>query len=321
MKNKYKKIYKLIKRYPQIVIARHIGPDPDAIGGQLALKELILNTFPQKEVYSIGKSSSRFKFLGQLDKLKDDFEPQNSLLIVIDTPDIKRIDDANPKDYAQVIKIDHHPFIDKYGTIEVVDENASSSCQLILELIYTTKFKLTKEIAEKLYIGIASDTERFLHPYTTARTFQLVSKLIADTNLNFTNLYESLYTRPLNEIRFKGYIFQNITVTENGVAYIKITDEIIKEYKVDTASAGNMINDLKYVNEIKVWVFLTEDIKTNLIRVSLRSNKIVINELATTYGGGGHKYAAGARLSSWIEADNLIEDLNKLAKKCPNEKD
>ena len=63
------------------------------------------------------------------------------------------------------------------------------------------------------------------------------------------------------EVRFEGYIYQNLTLTDNGVAYIKITDKIMKEYNVDSAAAGNMINDLKFVNEIMVWIFYQKILK------------------------------------------------------------
>ena len=62
-----KRIYKLIKKYDSIVIARHVGPDPDALGSQLGLKESILATFPNKKVYAVGHPASRFKYIGDLD--------------------------------------------------------------------------------------------------------------------------------------------------------------------------------------------------------------------------------------------------------------
>ena len=132
------------------------------------------------------------------------------------------------------------------------------------------------------------------------------------SNIEFTNLYSSLYTRPLSEVKFEGYIYQNLEITNNHVAYIKLTDEILKKFEVDSASAGNMINDLKYVNEILVWVFFSEDTKMNIIKANIRSRGPVINEIASKYGGGGHKYASGARLKSWIDADNLIKDLDEI---------
>ena len=99
-------------------------------------------------------------------------------------------------------------------------------------------------------------------------------------------------------------------VTDNGLAYIKITDEMLKEFEVDSASAGNIISELTCIDGILVWVFLTEDKKSNLIRANIRSRGPVVNELASIYGGGGHKFASGARLVSWEQADNLIVDLD-----------
>lgn len=314
MPNIYRKIYKEIKKYNSIVIARHIGADPDALGSQFALKELILNKFPNKTVYAIGNPSNRFKFMGALDKIEE-IDTKNTLLIILDTPDIKRIDGINNyKDYAYTIKIDHHPVVDKFANIELIDESASSTSQLILEFIFKNYLKLNPEIAKNLYTGIVSDTGRFMHNYTTERTFYLVNKLIKKTNLNFTSLYEPLYMRPLTEIRFQGYIYENMEVTENGLAYIKITDELLKEYEVDSASAGNIISELKYINQILVWIFLTEDKKSNIIRANIRSRGPIINEIAAIYGGGGHKYASGARLTSWNQVDSLIEDLDKITK-------
>lgn len=309
MNNSFKMVAKLIKKYNNIVIARHIGADPDALGSQLALREMIKNMYPNKKVLAIGNPSSRFKFMGTLDKCDDITEP--TLLIVLDTPDIKRIDGAILDDYDYVIKIDHHPVVDDFANLSIVMEDASSTAQILLELFFANRFKITESIARLLYLGVISDTDRFLHDYTSVKTFALVTKLLEETNIDFTSLYAPLYMRPLAEIRFQGYIYQNMEITENGLAYIKITDDLLKEYGVDSASAGNMINDLKFVNEIITWAFFTEDKKSNLIRVNIRSRGPYINEIASKYNGGGHKYASGARLTSPKQIDDLIEDLDQ----------
>ena len=309
MNNSFKMVAKLIKKYNNIVIARHIGADPDALGSQLALREMIKNMYPNKKVLAVGNPSSRFKFMGTLDRVDDITEP--TLLIVLDTPDIKRIDGAILDDYDYVIKIDHHPIVDDFANLSIVMEDASSTAQILLELFFANRFKITESIARLLYLGVISDTDRFLHDYTSVKTFALVTKLLEETNIDFTSLYAPLYMRPLAEIRFQGYIYQNMEITENGLAYIKITDDLLKEYGVDSASAGNMINDLKFVNEIITWAFFTEDKKSNLIRVNIRSRGPYINELASKYNGGGHKYASGARLTSPKQIDDLIEDLDQ----------
>ena len=307
----FRDIFKLIKKYNNIVIARHIGADPDALGSQFALKELIKENFDEKQVYAVGSTASKFRFMGALDK-PENIHLSETLLIVLDTPDKKRIDGIDDiSEYGSVIKIDHHPFVEKYADIEYIEE-CSSTSQLIFKFILDNKLKITKKIAENIYLGIVGDTDRFLHDYTTNETIELVSKLLNMSNIDFTNLYSQLYSRPLSEVKFQGYIYQNLEITKNKVAYIKLTDEILKQYEVDSASAGNMINDLKYVNEILVWVFFSEDTKMDIIKANIRSRGPVINEIASKYGGGGHKYASGARLKSWIDADNLIKDLDEI---------
>jgi len=307
----FKEIYRQIKKYDTIVIARHIGADPDALGSQFALKELIYVNFKNKHIYAVGSVASRFRFMGNLDKI-DDIDKAKSLLIILDTPDKKRIDGIdNIDEYGMVIKIDHHPFVEKFSNLEYIEPSASSASQLVFKFALDNKLKLTEKIAQNIYLGIVGDTDRFLHNYTTKETFELVTKLLDMTNIKFTKLYEPLYSRPLSEVRFQGYIYQNLKLTENNVAYIKLPEDVLKKFEVDAASAGNMINDLKFVNEILIWVFFSEDTKAGIIKANIRSRGPVINEIANKYGGGGHVYASGARLKTWEEAELLIKDLDE----------
>ena len=107
-----KQIYEEIKKYNTIVIARHIGVDPDALGSQFALKEAINLNFPDKLVYAVGSKSSRYNYFPKLDRYEMT-DNDNVLLIVVDTPDKKRVDINRIDTFPNVCKIDHHPFIDK----------------------------------------------------------------------------------------------------------------------------------------------------------------------------------------------------------------
>jgi len=308
-----KKIYNEIKKYDKIVIARHVGADPDALGSSIGLKETIEHTFPNKKVYVVGLPASRFKYLGDLDKFTEDMY-KDALLIVTDTPDKDRVDSVDTTKFKKTIKIDHHPFIEKYCDIEWIDDTASSASQMIIELIYNTKLKLTKSAAEKLYIGLVADTDRFLFYYTTPKTFLLVSKLIRDTNLDFSNLYELLYMRSFKEVKFGGYIADNLKVTEHGFAYLKIDEEILEKYNVDAATAGNMVNNFNYISDVYAWGIFSFDKKNNNIRASIRSRGPVINKVVSNYNGGGHVRSCGARLKDFEEIDLLIKDLDLVCK-------
>ena len=270
----FDKIFDVIKKYDNIVIAHHIGVDPDAMASTVGLKNSIMLTFPNKKVRLAGSGSNRFSYFGKLDKPEE--VKENTLLIVCDTPDIRRIDGAGElSQYSDVVKLDHHPFIDKFGEYEYIDTTASSAAQIILELINETPLLMDKEIAEQLFWGIVSDTNRFMFSCTSSKTFHLVGDLVKKYDLEVAELYKPLYARPISEVRLEGYISTNMFVTENGVGYIKISDEKLQEFHTDAAAPGNMIGDFNYINEVLVWLFITEDVKNNNFRISIRSSNSI----------------------------------------------
>ena len=114
----------------------------------------------------------------------------------------------------------------------------------------------------------------------------------------------------MNEVRLEGYIALNMNVTENGLGYKQITNEVLNQLEGDSASAGNMINNFNFIKEVLVWATITEDVKNDQIRVSIRSRGPEINEVAEKYNGGGHKFASGAKLKSFDEAMQLLQDLD-----------
>lgn len=309
---KYKTIYKLIESFDTIVIARHVGVDPDAMSSQLALRDSILKTFPNKTVLAVGSGSVKFTYLGKLDKLKDDIH--DALLFVLDTPDQKRVDGISNFDvFVKKVKMDHHPFMEEFCDIEVINDKSSSASEIVLDFIKETGLVLDTSIAEKLFIGLASDTNRFMFN-SSKDTFWKVAELLETYNLDISSLYEKLYLRPINEVRLQGYIGENMIITEHGVGYVKITNDTITKFQADVSSAGNMVNNFNYIDGVYVWITMTEDVKNNLIKANIRSRGPIINTVAEHYHGGGHKFASGARVFSWEEADALIRDLDTASK-------
>ena len=311
----YKKIFKAIKSYNNIVIARHIGIDPDAMASQVALRDSIKLTFPDKNVYAVGSGLVRFNFMGKLDKITDYGKMDDTLLIVLDTPDKRRVDIEEELKYNYSVKIDHHPFIEKFCDVEVIDHDKSSCSEMIYDLIKETKLELNKDICEILYAGIVADTNRFLFNNSKAETFLVASEMIKDYNIDITSVYTGLYQRPMAEVRLFGYMASNMKITENGVGFIKISDEVLTKYKVDSATSGNLINEFNSIKELLVWITATEDVKNNIIRVSIRSKGPVVNKVAERFGGGGHALASGVKLPSFLEVDDLIKALDDVCDK------
>lgn len=307
-----KQIYEEIKKYNTIVIARHIGVDPDALGSQFALKYALELSFRDKNVYAVGTKSSRYNYFPKLDKYEK-IDNDDVLLIVVDTPDKKRVDIANIESFPHVCKIDHHPFIEKFGEYEYIDYKASSAAELVLRFLYENGMPIDKTIAELIYYGVVSDTNRFLFN-TTYETFDMVEKLIKTYDIDISMIYKNLYARPLSEVRFQGYISTNLKVTENGFAYVIIKNDTLIEYGVDASSAGNMVNNFNNIDEVFVWATVSEDIKNGVYKFNIRSRGPIVNSIAEKYSGGGHALASGAKVKTLEEVDKLINDLDNICK-------
>ena len=132
------------------------------------------------------------------------------------------------------------------------------------------------------------------------------------------SLYDILYTRPFSEHKFIAFITNNLVIDENGLGYIKISDQDLKEFNVDVATPSNLINGYNFIDELLVWIFITEDVKNNQYKISIRSRGPIINTIANNYNGGGHKFASGAKLETMAEVDNLIKDLSAACKDYEN---
>ncbi len=312
-----KEIIKKIKEYDNIVIARHIGPDPDALASEIALRDSIKLTFPKKNVYAVGNSVSKFRYFGELDRI-DDKTLNKPLLIILDVPNKSRIDGINYEVYDYVIRIDHHPNVEELANLELVDERASSTCELIVELINNTKLKMNYNIAANLFLGIVADSDRFLLSYTTPKTFKIVTMLIEEYNLNINKLYDNLYERPMNEVRFQSFIALNMVITENNFGYIKLDKKVMDEFKVDSSAASNMVNNFNFIKDLYCWAFSSYDEKNKIHKINIRSRGPIINTVASKYNGGGHMYASGARLLNEEDVDKLFNDLDIATKEYKN---
>src|SRR5690625_3646990 len=177
-----RQIIEAIENYETIIIHRHIRPDPDALGSQAGLKLILKETYPGKQVYTVGGDDPLLTFLTKMDEI-DDAAYNNALVIVCDTANRPRIDDERYDRGNQLIKIDHHPEVDRYGDIQWVDVDASSVSEMIFELYQDAKatagWKMTSQAARLLFAGIVGDTGRFMFSSTTEKTFRYAAELVS----------------------------------------------------------------------------------------------------------------------------------------------
>lgn len=306
-------ILEAIKSFETIIIHRHVRPDPDAYGSQGGLAEILKASFPNKNIYTVGKEEETLNYLRRLDQISDDLY-EGALVIVTDTANEERICDQRYKLGSTLIKIDHHPNEDPYGDLLWVDTSASSCSEMIYEFYLYGKEKgliMSDEAARLLYAGIVGDTGRFLYPSTTEKTFQYASELIK-YNFDRTSLYNNMYEMPAHIVKLNGYVLQNFQMDENGVASMVIDKKILKQFNAKPNEASLLVSSLGNIAGISVWAFFIEE--EDQIRVRLRSKGPVINEVAKKYRGGGHPLAAGASIYSWEDVEKVMDDLKKTLK-------
>lgn len=309
-----RQILDTIEQFDTIILHRHVRPDPDAYGSQIGLAELIRHNYPAKEVYVVGEHDESLSFLAHPQEVTD-AQFEGALIIVTDTANTERIDDQRYKTGAKLIKIDHHPNDDAYGDLLWVDTNASSCSEMIYELFeeaaISHKWQMSDAAARLLFAGIVGDTGRFIFPSASERTFEVAGHLIK-SNFNRTELFDGMYEMDRKLLHLQGYLYQNFIMDDNGMAYIKLTADILHKFDATPSETSLLVGSLGNVKGIRAWVIFIEEGET--IRVRLRSKGPVINELAKKYNGGGHPLASGATAYSWNEADQVIEELKEICK-------
>ena len=306
-------ILEAIENYETIIIHRHVRPDPDAYGSQGGLAEILIASYPEKNIYTVGAEEPSLNYLRRLDAISDDTF-KGALVIVCDTANAERICDERYRLGEQLVKIDHHPNEDPYGDLQWVDTSASSTSEMIYEFYLTFKekaLKMSNEAARLLYAGIVGDTGRFLYPSTTNKTFAYAGELI-HYNFSRTELYDRMYELAPNVVKLNGYILQNFELLENGAAKVVMKRELLDQYSVKPSEASLLVSELGNVRGIKAWVFFIEE--EDQIRVRLRSKGPVINSIARNYNGGGHPLAAGASIYSWDDVDKVLAELIQACK-------
>jgi phosphoesterase RecJ-like protein len=300
-----------IKSYDRIIIHGHKRPDGDCYGAQFGLKNIIKQSFPQKEVYVVGEKSDFVDFVGQVDVI-DDIKYQGALSIVVDTAVKDRVSDQRYTLGQEVIKIDHHIPVDDYGDLRWVDTTFPSCAQMITYFYYKFKneLKLTEEGAIALYTGIVTDTGRFRFRGVSQLTHQLAGLLI-EKGVDVEYIDGKLSKETLEMIALKGYVYSNF-ITANGFVYLKMTRDVIDKYNVTDEQAASMVGLIGGIEGFPVWALFIE--YPNEIRIRLRSSGPTIDKLANQYGGGGHAKAAGAKLENWDQLPQFIKDVEEVVK-------
>lgn len=310
------KIFSKIKEYDRIMIFRHSRPDGDCMGASKGLKEIILSTYPQKQVYIIDDQHSDYlAFLGSDDSEVPDEMYRESLAIVVDSSNVERISNQKFALCREIVKIDHHIDHTPYGDYSWVEEERSSACEMIADFYNTFKdeLKLSRRAASYIYTGMVTDSGRFRYSGVSGDTLRLAG-LLLDMGINTETLYANLYLDDYEHYKFIAHVYEIMQRTENGVAYLYISREMQKEYALSFESASAVVSSMDAIKGSICWLAFIENPEEDSIRVRLRSRFMAVSPLAEEYGGGGHACASGATLYSKEEVKEMLEKADQMVR-------
>ncbi len=313
----FEAILEKIKKYDTIIIHRHNNPDGDALGSQIGLKNIILDSFDGKEVYAVGDSSARFGFMdgSKMDEISDDVY-SGALAIILDTSASALISDSRYKLAESTARIDHHIFCEKIADIEVTDTSYESCCGLVTAMAVEGGLTVGSLAAKSLYTGMVTDSGRFRYDSTNSNTFRLAA-FLRERDFDTNEIYRNLYSDDFKFIRLRASFVLKINFTDDGVAYIYTDRDELESYGVDTFTISRgMVGTMSEIRGVDAWVNFTET--EGGVLAELRSSKYNINPIAVKYGGGGHAKASGATLKDRDMAMAMLEDLNALVRENKN---
>lgn len=292
-----------------IAIFGHNNPDGDCLGACLAFGKLCEHLSKQVTYFIPDGPSPQFAFLPALAQFRTDFAYQwtYDMCVFLDVWGTNRVGNLrlNQPSYflnQTTLVIDHHISNPWFGTHNIIDTDASSTCEIVGELI-TTNYPalLDAEIATALFMGLSTDTGHFMFPSATARTFSLANRLI-EAGADKATIIEHLYrSQSFASLQWTGMLITRLTKSTQGIRSRYATSEVNARW-LDQESVGDsfifQMTSIAHPGRYALFKIMDTDPVPH-IRCSLRSScdEIDVATLASKLGWGGHKRASGVKIN------------------------
>ena len=309
-------ILQKIKDYQRIIIFRHKRPDGDAVGSTMGLEGILKLSFPEKEIYLSNTDYAEYVgFLGEPRTKLDDALFEGALGIVLDTATKDRVSDQRFELCREVIKIDHHIPTVNYGDIQWIEEERSSTCEMVADFYntFSDELKLDTRTATCIYTGMVTDSGRFRFRSVSGETMRLAG-VILDKGVDTDVLYANLYMKNFEDFKFQSYIYKKMKISKSGVAYVYVDEKVRRRFGLSFENACACVSYMDSIKDSLIWLAFIKG-EDGTIRVRLRSRFVTVSKLAEKYGGGGHACAAGASVKNAAEMKKLVAEADELLAK------
>jgi bifunctional oligoribonuclease and PAP phosphatase NrnA len=308
-------VVELIENKHKFAITTHVRPDGDGVGSSLGLWWLLLSLGKEAEVIVSDGIPNSYRQLPGADEIRkvSEIDREYDAVFVMECSDMGRPGIVNLESQF-VVNIDHHATCEHFGTINWIDPTASAVGEMIYNLCKAIGGRITKEIAECVYMALVTDTGSFHFPNTTDRTLKVASELVK-VGVKPSSISEAVYNSySWSRVALMQRVLETLKRDESGrIAAMRQTLAMIEETGAVDGDNNGFVNMPLVAKEILASVYMRE-VRPNAYRVSLRSKgDINVARIAEKFGGGGHKNAAGCRIEGdWNECEReIIEALGR----------
>jgi bifunctional oligoribonuclease and PAP phosphatase NrnA len=306
-----------IRASDRFLLTTHENPDGDALGSLLGMHRILEALGKDTLMFLAAKEFPlpvEYRFL-PLEEIFHEAPADiaDRMVIFLDCGNIDRM----PLDFLEdgdnkVINIDHHHDNTRFGTINLVDVNASCTAEIIYDLSGLLDVQLTPEIANALYVGLVTDTGKFMYENTDARSHRMAAGLI-EAGVGVNEIYRRLYEHaPIEKLKLLARALEGVTLRDGG--RLAVTYLSTEDYAVSGASEAlteGIIDHLRTIDGAVVAAVVRDQPETGRAarKVSMRSTdgKVDVSAIARQHGGGGHRRAAG--FGTDLDFDQVVEFL------------
>lgn len=302
-------VVELIENKQNFAITTHVRPDGDGIGSSLGLCWLLRSLGKTAEVIASDGIPAAYLQLPGAGEIRHviEIDREYDAVFVIECSDVARPHIKNLEKQF-VVNIDHHSTCAHFGSINWIDPTASAVGEMIYNLCKAIGGRITKEIAECVYLALVTDTGSFHFPNTTERTLKVASELVK-VGVKPAQISEVVYSSyPWSRIELMRRVLSTVKRDETGrVASMRQTVEMKETSGAVDGDNNGFVNIPLAAKEVEAVVYMREA-EPNFYRVSLRSKDGVnVARVAERFGGGGHKNAAGCRVQGdWDAVEKEI---------------
>jgi len=306
------RLQQLIASHQHFVLTTHVNPDGDGLGSEIAFYHYLKSLGKTVAVWNHNPIPKNYAFLdpgGVMEvfgaKRHRERLKEIEVVFILDISDWYRLKEFGKwlsRHELPIVCVDHHPDGERFAMLDFIITEASSTGEIVYDILKALHAPITNPIAEALYTAVLTDTGSFRFNNTTPKAHRMAAEFLVQ-GVNFRSIYENVYEKESPEkIKLLGMALQQLNF-EYGrrLAWFKITREMLREVGLNPEETDGFSDFPRRIDGVEISLMFVE-VSEKRTKVSFRSKgNIVINGLAQAVGGGGHQFASGATVRKPID--------------------